>query len=188
MPVDSRSHRTTLRIQTQINWQSSAIFPLPFAVLMGQDSDRPADTEYERPACRAPRRGPSSPPLATGSAAFKPSPNGSGAPAAISTEIPRAFGPEAREGAESAGGDAVARAQRATKKRAAGPNRSLSRQHGVRAQGSATASAPLNTVQADSVNRAGPRVASSFDGINHRDQRLTNGGNQFSLEPPDQAL
>jgi hypothetical protein len=28
----------------------------------------------------------------------------------------------------------------------------------------------------------------SFLGLNHRDQRLANGGNQFSLEPPDQAL
>jgi hypothetical protein len=27
-----------------------------------------------------------------------------------------------------------------------------------------------------------------FDGINHRDQRLAGGGNQFSLEPPDQGL
>src|SRR4029077_9604459 len=28
----------------------------------------------------------------------------------------------------------------------------------------------------------------SFDGLNHRQQRLANGGNQFSLEPPDQGL
>ncbi len=28
----------------------------------------------------------------------------------------------------------------------------------------------------------------SVAGLNHRDQRLANGGNQFSLEPPDQAL
>jgi hypothetical protein len=28
----------------------------------------------------------------------------------------------------------------------------------------------------------------SFDGLNHRAQRLANGGNQFSLEPPDQGL
>ena len=28
----------------------------------------------------------------------------------------------------------------------------------------------------------------SINGLNHRDQRLANGGNQFSLEPPDQAL
>jgi hypothetical protein len=29
---------------------------------------------------------------------------------------------------------------------------------------------------------------SGFDGLTHRDQRLAGGGNQFSLEPPDQAL
>ncbi len=29
---------------------------------------------------------------------------------------------------------------------------------------------------------------SGFDGIDHRDQRLAGGGNQFSLEPPDQGL
>lgn len=28
----------------------------------------------------------------------------------------------------------------------------------------------------------------SFDGLNHRQQRFANGGNQFSLEPPDQGL
>lgn len=33
-----------------------------------------------------------------------------------------------------------------------------------------------------------PSVAASFDGLNHRKQRLANGGNQFSLEPPDQGL
>ena len=33
-----------------------------------------------------------------------------------------------------------------------------------------------------------PEVALSLQGLNHRDQRLANGGNQFSLEPPDQAL
>jgi len=31
-------------------------------------------------------------------------------------------------------------------------------------------------------------VLSSFDGLNHRQQRRANGGNQFSLEPPDQGL
>jgi hypothetical protein len=30
--------------------------------------------------------------------------------------------------------------------------------------------------------------ASGFDGLNHVDQRSANGGNQFSLEPPDQGL
>ncbi len=38
------------------------------------------------------------------------------------------------------------------------------------------------------VVRSGARLLRSFQGINHRDQRLANGGNQFSSEPPDQAL
>ena len=33
-----------------------------------------------------------------------------------------------------------------------------------------------------------PELISSFDALNHRQQRLANGGNQFSLEPPDQGL
>lgn len=33
-----------------------------------------------------------------------------------------------------------------------------------------------------------PAVQASIRGLNHRDQRLANGGNQFSVEPPDQAL
>ena len=32
------------------------------------------------------------------------------------------------------------------------------------------------------------RLKASFDGLNHRQQRLANGGNQFSIEPPDQGL
>jgi hypothetical protein len=33
-----------------------------------------------------------------------------------------------------------------------------------------------------------PELVTSFDGLNHRDQRLANNGNQFSIEPPDQGL
>jgi hypothetical protein len=36
--------------------------------------------------------------------------------------------------------------------------------------------------------KSSPEVAASFDGLNFRQQRLANGGNQFSVEPPDQAL
>ena len=32
------------------------------------------------------------------------------------------------------------------------------------------------------------RLKTSFEGLNHRAQRLANGGNQFSLEPPDQGM
>lgn len=35
---------------------------------------------------------------------------------------------------------------------------------------------------------AGFRAGAGFDGLNHADQRLGSGGNQFSSEPPDQAL
>jgi len=44
------------------------------------------------------------------------------------------------------------------------------------------------TVPSSVVADSNPELALSFDGLNHRDQRLANGGNQFSLEPPDQAL
>ena len=37
-------------------------------------------------------------------------------------------------------------------------------------------------------SRSNPELIRSFDALNHRQQRLANGGNQFSLEPPDQGL
>ncbi len=36
--------------------------------------------------------------------------------------------------------------------------------------------------------KSNPELNLSFSGLNHRQQRLANGGNQFSLEPPDQGL
>lgn len=36
--------------------------------------------------------------------------------------------------------------------------------------------------------KSNPEIELSFDGLNFRDQRLAGGGNQFSVEPPDQAL
>jgi len=36
--------------------------------------------------------------------------------------------------------------------------------------------------------KSNPELNVSFDGLNHRQQRLANGGNQFSVEPPDQGL
>jgi hypothetical protein len=36
--------------------------------------------------------------------------------------------------------------------------------------------------------KSNPELGTSFTGITHRDQRLASGGNQFSLEPPDQGL
>jgi hypothetical protein len=36
--------------------------------------------------------------------------------------------------------------------------------------------------------KSNPELKASFDGLNFRQQRLANGGNQFSVEPPDQGL
>src|SRR5262249_4661676 len=48
---------------------------------------------------------------------------------------------------------------------------------------------PLDSpVVASSLLATTPGTSLSFNGLNHRDQRLANGGNQFSVEPPDQAL
>jgi hypothetical protein len=44
------------------------------------------------------------------------------------------------------------------------------------------------TVPSSAVAGSNPEVAAGVNGINGREQRLANGGNQFSLEPPDQAL
>jgi hypothetical protein len=44
------------------------------------------------------------------------------------------------------------------------------------------------TVPGSAKAKSNPEMLLSFDGINFRDQRLANGGNQFSLEPPDQGL
>jgi hypothetical protein len=64
-----------------------------------------------------------------------------------------------------------------------GVNRSRSIAHGA---------ASVSTVPVApgvGVSSSGPAsVVTSFEGLNHRNQRLANGGNQFSLEPPDQGL
>ena len=36
--------------------------------------------------------------------------------------------------------------------------------------------------------KSNPDLKLDFEGLNHRNQRLANGGNQFSLEPPDQGI
>jgi hypothetical protein len=43
-------------------------------------------------------------------------------------------------------------------------------------------------VGTSAVAGSNPEVALGFRALNHRDQRLANGGNQFSIEPPDQGL
>jgi len=67
-------------------------------------------------------------------------------------------------------------------------HRSLSRQHwGSRSLlRSETLTPPV--VRSAAVVGANPRLARSFDGINLHDHRVANGGNQFSVEPPDQGL
>jgi hypothetical protein len=44
------------------------------------------------------------------------------------------------------------------------------------------------TVTTSTVAALGTEFKTSFTGLNFRDQRRANGGNQFSVEPPDQAL
>ncbi len=43
-------------------------------------------------------------------------------------------------------------------------------------------------VESSKIANSNPDLQLSFNGLNARDQRLANNGNQFSLEPPDQAL
>src|SRR4029077_9974020 len=64
-----------------------------------------------------------------------------------------------------------------------GVNRSRSIQHGA----VDVTTVPVTAGQG--VSSTGPlSVLSTFDGLNHRQQRLANNRNQFSLEPPDQGL
>jgi len=44
------------------------------------------------------------------------------------------------------------------------------------------------TVRGNGRAKSNPEIVSSFDGLNFFNQRFANNGNQFSVEPPDQAL
>ena len=57
-------------------------------------------------------------------------------------------------------------------------------------QGNGNGNGNVNGKKVDSAHVAGPgaEMSLTFAGLNHRDQRLAFAGNQFSLEPPDQAL
>ncbi len=44
------------------------------------------------------------------------------------------------------------------------------------------------TVSASKKAKSNPSLGTHFQGLNLIDQRFANGGNQFSVEPPDQAL
>jgi hypothetical protein len=111
-----------------------------------------------------------------GTAAYQARPTGSGTLAPISTEIVRAFGPEAHEGQDAAGAGLGA------------SDRSMTRKSGAKVKGAATVDSASSPAQAFGIIRNGPQLLASFDGLNHRAQRTANGGNQFSVEPPDQAL
>src|SRR3954463_7547733 len=50
------------------------------------------------------------------------------------------------------------------------------------------AAAPAPRVKGNDVGPAGPELGLTFEGLNHFDHNTANGGNQFSNEPPDQAL
>lgn len=45
-----------------------------------------------------------------------------------------------------------------------------------------------SAVKGNGKAKSNPELTLSFDGLDFRDQRLANGGNQFSVEPPDQGL
>jgi hypothetical protein len=105
-----------------------------------------------------------------GTGSYQQTGTGSGVPGPLTTEIPRSFEPE--EGL-------AASAQGTT----AGADRSLVSPSRVR---KAIGAAGAQT--AGTVIRTGPQLVTSFDGINHRDHRTANNGNQFSVEPPDQGL
>ncbi len=64
--------------------------------------------------------------------------------------------------------------------------RSESREHSSDHHGGGSLTAPK--VKSNNVAGSNPGLFNSFDGLNHRNQRLANGGNQFSIEPPDQGL
>jgi hypothetical protein len=44
------------------------------------------------------------------------------------------------------------------------------------------------TISSSKKAKSNPELNISFDGLNFRQQRLANGGNQFSVEPPDQGM
>ena len=47
---------------------------------------------------------------------------------------------------------------------------------------------PDPVVSSSAISATNADLVKTFAGLNHRDQRTANGGNQFSLEPPDQSL
>jgi len=105
---------------------------------------------------------------ASGVTSFNPTPTG-----ADNGLEPAELGPQQADAGSAAGGSGGGN----------GVNRSRSIAHGA----PDVTTVPVTAGQG--VSSTGPlSVLSTFDGLNHRQQRRANGGNQFSLEPPDQGL
>jgi hypothetical protein len=78
---------------------------------------------------------------------------------------------------------------RAAQRHAAQPvNRSYSRRPDARAKTPTTSALSVPVVSPSPIASSNPGLTKSFDGLNLRQQRLANGGNQFTVEPPDQGL
>jgi hypothetical protein len=114
----------------------------------------------------------------SGSAQFKST--GTGADGLQKPEFAPTFAgwPDLADGPDAAATGGAARDDAALKQaRKRMVNRSIARHRGIG-----------EWIVGEERERFGPRLVNSFDGLTMRDQRLANGGNQFSVEPPDQAL
>src|SRR5262249_15591666 len=60
--------------------------------------------------------------------------------------------------------------------------------HGVDRSLSGPTTGHGRSVSANKQAKSNPELNVSFNGLNFRQQRLANGGNQFSVEPPDQGM
>lgn len=67
-------------------------------------------------------------------------------------------------------------------------NRSLSKKPKALSKLSTAAQLPVPVVKSSKILSSPAGLLKTFHGIDHYDQRYANGGNQFSLEPPDQGL
>jgi hypothetical protein len=97
-------------------------------------------------------------------------------------------GVQAHEFAPAVGRDASGPSSQSTSRKST-VNRHMSRysgDQGDNADDNAVAKAKSNSQLA--MAKSNPQLLVHFQGLDHRDQRLANGGNQFSLEPPDQGL
>ena len=101
-------------------------------------------------------------------------PSGSSSPDLVGVQVPEIRG-ETREGEGAA-------------LQARGPQPTTDRSLSKRADDNSGDPLRAPRVEGSNVVSSNPGLFASFEGLNHRDQRLANNGNQFSLEPPDQGL